>query len=84
MRQRGNPLPFPGVEVCQTKASSEVSGSDARSAARRGLRLAISVTATITTAVRVTLTMYCHMAKIGVRRSSSAARGTRRVSLTGP
>lgn len=61
----------PVSRCSQMKASSDVSGSEARSAAQSELRLAISETATITTADIATLIMYGHM--IGHRLGTLAA-----------
>ncbi len=64
----------PVSRYSQMKASSEVSGSEARSAAQSELRFAISETATITTADTTTLTMYGHMARAAPNESSKPAR----------
>ena len=59
----------------QTKASTDVNGSDARTDAQNVLRLAISDTATTTAEVSSTFTSTCHICAIDRYRPRSAAAG---------
>jgi len=67
----------PVSRCSQMKASSDVSGREARSAAQSELRLASSETATMTTADTATLIMYGHIAIAAPNKRSQPATDAR-------